>query len=87
VIDLDDGSQWAIVHSRFRDPLDVIAEIDPEDPFIRSLVAQRERIGRQYEEIVASVPEGMSPRERDEYVAARAIGTIVSNVATEGGTP
>lgn len=83
----EDTSLWAIVHSRFRDPLDMIAAACPDEPFVQEMLATRERIRRRHEEIMASVPEGLSPRQRDEYVAASVMGSIVSDTDTEGGTP
>lgn len=78
-----DDTQWAIMHSRFKDPLDMLAAVASDEPFVREMLATRERIARKYEEINASVPEGLSPRERDEYVSAQIMGSIGSEV--DGG--
>lgn len=84
----EDTSQWAIIHSRWKDPIDTLEAVAPDEPFVQMMLAQRERIRRQYEEIKASVPEGLSLRERDEYVSARVMGAIASDVTAEaGGTP
>jgi hypothetical protein len=76
-----DDSKWTVIRNRFADSLDMLAELDPDDPFIQQMVATRQRIARKHEEILASVPEGLSRRERDQYVSARIMGAIGSDVA------
>jgi hypothetical protein len=78
---IQDDSQWVVLHSRFQDPLDLMAKVCPEDPMVREMLAERQRIARKYEEILASVPDGLTPRQRDEYVSARVMGAISSGVA------
>jgi hypothetical protein len=84
VDDIDgDGSKWAVIHSRSRDPLDFLAEIAPDEPFVQQMLATREKIKRTYAAITASVPAGLTKRERDEYVAARVMESIAAGVAGE----
>jgi hypothetical protein len=78
-----DDSQWSIIHTRFQDPLDFLAEAAPEEPFVQQMLAERERIRRTYAEITASVPEGLTKRERDEYIAARVMQSIAGSLAEE----
>lgn len=83
-----DTSKWAVFTTRFQDPLDVLAQVAPHDPMVQAMLASRDRIDRRYKEIAASVPAGLSERQRQEYIAARVMGSIFSDVTTETeGTP
>lgn len=79
----EDDSQWAILHNRFSDPFDLLAELAPDDPFVQQMLATREKIKRTYADITASIPEGLTNRERDEYVAARIMQSIAGGLAKE----
>lgn len=77
-----DTSSWALIGSRFDDPLDTLAAVAPDEPFVQQLLADRQRIKRKHDEILASVPEGLSPRQREEYISARIMESIAANMAT-----
>jgi hypothetical protein len=78
-----DASRWAIVHDRWKDPLDTLELLAPDEPFVQDMLATRENIRRTYDEITASVPDGLTPRARDEYVAAQVMQSIASGIAAK----
>lgn len=41
---LADDSEWSVVTTRFADPLDILAQVAPEEPFVQEMLAQRDRI-------------------------------------------